>query len=317
MWGSNQHQQLGLDTKEVIVTTPHRVEALAHVKMKRVSCGGTFTVALSWDGDLYVWGGTEFPRKYKHNGVPEKVMLDLPVVKFACGNFHILFLTCDGTLFGLGKDDEGQLGQGHLKGTLSEVPVKIPLDFVPVSLMCGGWNSMVLSNDGDLYGWGFNELAQLTLPGNTNRGSPELLAKGVKEVVLGQDHGIILKEDATFSTFGYNGGNQLGLNTTESFVVPPREIAMFTKKSALFIGSGAHATMVIDELGEIYVWGGASIWETIPTRVDGIKFPRTTITRRWLKIFMWIFLGRITPDSAFYLIPKEIIFHTASLFSRR
>lgn len=66
------------------------------------------------------------------------------------GYDHILAVKEDGTLWGWGKNDHGQLGVGDQKARYS--PVKI-LDQV-VSVYAGNGNSFAIREDDSLWGWG-------------------------------------------------------------------------------------------------------------------------------------------------------------------
>ena len=54
-WGGNDYGQLGLgDTKKRYV--PHRIEALAHAKIREVACGQFHTLAVDEDRVVWSWG---------------------------------------------------------------------------------------------------------------------------------------------------------------------------------------------------------------------------------------------------------------------
>ena len=54
-WGGNDYGQLGLgDTKKRSV--PHRIEALAHAKIREVACGQFHTLAVDEDRVVWSWG---------------------------------------------------------------------------------------------------------------------------------------------------------------------------------------------------------------------------------------------------------------------
>ena len=92
------------------------------------------------------------------------------VSDIACGADHCLLLTSTGNIFSLGLGTRGQLGHGDITSrtepslvqTLAGVPMR--------AIACGLWHSLVLSRNGDLYSWGWNEDGQLGLrdpPGST------------------------------------------------------------------------------------------------------------------------------------------------------
>lgn len=77
--------------------------------------------------------------------------------RFAAGDNHYLVLMADGTLWSLGKNQYGQLGDGTT--TDRQQPVKI-LSNVK-SIACGSNHSLAVLNDGTLWAFGQNQNGQL------------------------------------------------------------------------------------------------------------------------------------------------------------
>ena len=92
-------------------------------------------------------------------------MVEGDIVDVACGNQHSLILTSTGTVYGFGRNLEGQLGIGSRN---REVKIFTPInalsdDFI-VQISCGGDYSSALSESGTLFCWGHNSSGQLGKP---------------------------------------------------------------------------------------------------------------------------------------------------------
>lgn len=76
------------------------------------------------------------------------------VVAISAGQGHAIALLKDGTVWGWGENDYGQLGIGDL--TDRPVATKVDLDGVFVAIGAGKFHSMALKNDGTVWTWGLN-----------------------------------------------------------------------------------------------------------------------------------------------------------------
>lgn len=147
------------------------------------------------------------------------------VMKLAKGHTHNVALKSDGTVWGWGDNQQGELGTGSI--TYSEnTPVQaIGLTGI-IDISAGGSNSessYALKNDGTVWAWGGNEYGQF---GNGSTcGAPfcglptptQILGlTGVVEIASGYQHTVILKNDGTVwasgDTFGVNFKQIPGLN---------------------------------------------------------------------------------------------------------
>lgn len=75
-------------------------------------------------------------------------------------------ITDRGNLYSWGENRNGQLGIGNLIDQTNPQLVTIPNGEKPISIALGQQHSMVVTDKGNLYSWGYNNLGQLGL-GNT------------------------------------------------------------------------------------------------------------------------------------------------------
>ncbi len=127
-------------------------------------------------------------------------------------------------------------------------------------IVLGGWNSMILMDNDDVYSTGFGEQGQLGLNNNLNRNIPIrndfFKEKGsIKQIFLGESHSMILMYNGDLYVFGNNGSGQLGLNDNLCRIDPIRN-DFFTDKGSIkqIALRGAHS-MVLMNNGDLYVFG--------------------------------------------------------------
>ena len=130
------------------------------------------------------------------------------MIAATAGGNYSLFITSDGTLWGMGYNASGQLGDGS--STSRPAPVQIATGVVSVS--AGSTHSLFLKSDGSLWGMGNNEHGQLGDGTTQNRYTPVQIATGVTSHAAGGMSSLFIKSDGTLwgtglNTFGGLGGS--------------------------------------------------------------------------------------------------------------
>ena len=74
----------------------------------------------------------------------------------------------DGTLWGCGYNDYGQLGLGDTANRYTFTQITTNIDNIK-QIYCGYHYALILENDGTLWGCGYNGYGQLGLGDNTDR----------------------------------------------------------------------------------------------------------------------------------------------------
>ncbi|MBI4637138.1 MAG: hypothetical protein HY727_12380 [Candidatus Rokubacteria bacterium] len=123
---------------------------------------------------VFAWGSNMGPSQLGVAGisgsqVPVSVgsnFGDRPVVALAAGGTHSLALTADGTVWGWGRNTDGQLGDGT--NVNREVPVKLTTLPGPcIAIAAGDQHSLAITAEKVAYAWGNNVNGQLG-DGTTN-----------------------------------------------------------------------------------------------------------------------------------------------------
>ncbi|MDQ0063086.1 RCC1 domain-containing protein, partial [Paenibacillus harenae] len=126
-----------------------------------------------------------------------------------------------------------------------------------VTMVVGGvTHTLALKQDGTVWAWGENILAQLGDGSTTNRSSPVQVTEldSVIAVAAGSAHSLALKSDGTVWAWGNNSNGQLGIGRTTLPSSSPVQVTNLS--SVVAIASGSHHNFAIKSDGTVWAWGG-------------------------------------------------------------
>lgn len=172
-------------------------------------------------------------------------------IQSASGGNFTLVLKSDGTVWGWGNNDCGQLGDGTAE--TRSVPKKVIGLSDIVSIAAGVGQAVALKSNGTVYAWGDNAYGQIGDGTKTNRNLPVKIdsLNSVSQITAGRLHTAALTETGIVYMWGNNNRGQLGDGTTTEHLTPiPIDLAEVAAVSA----GGSH-TVAISKDGTIYEWG--------------------------------------------------------------
>ena len=180
---------------------------------------------------------------------PEK-LVDANVTAMVAGYRHFLFLKKDGSIWGMGDNGSGQLGDGTNTDRLS--PIRI-IETGVTMVSAGRFHSLFLKSDGSVWGMGHNSYGSLGVGDNENKSSPvKLDIDGVVAVKAGGRHSCFLKSDGTLWTAGRNSSGQLGDGTTVDRNLP---LQVATGVTTVSFGCDSHHTLFRKTDGSLWAVG--------------------------------------------------------------
>jgi alpha-tubulin suppressor-like RCC1 family protein len=127
----------------------------------RVAASWSHALALKTNGTLWGWGWTGLraltsaQSKGKEGKVttPTRIGTDSNWAQIAVGASHSLALKSDGSLWGWGQNDHGQVGDDGARNQFAVTQIGHGRDWSTIT--AGGASSFALKKDGTLWGWGF------------------------------------------------------------------------------------------------------------------------------------------------------------------
>ncbi|OEJ23330.1 hypothetical protein AR457_01040 [Streptomyces agglomeratus] len=248
-WGRNDSGQLGdgtFSTKDTGSGKPVAVQGLD--KVKAISAGCNFSVALSQDGTVWTWGSNDNGQLgiggTTNRNTPQQVPGLDEVVALAPGAFHAAVLTAGHTVKTWGDNSVGQLGNDSSITVDSSTPVDVKHLEGVEKLFGGAYSDYALLSNGSVKGWGRNSEAQLGDGTQVNRTAPVLVdgLTHVRDIAAGQFHTAALREDQSVVAWGYNASGQLGDGTTALAFKPVTALAANSGVNHLTAGRNANNT---------------------------------------------------------------------------
>ena len=181
--------------------------------------------------------------RFSFGGTPIKTTF---TSKTVAGVGHSLVLKQDGSLWTMGSNTNGQLGNGTT--TSSTIPQQI-LSSGVVDIAAGGWHSLFLKQDGSLWAMGRNRFGQLGTGSTADELAPfPIVDTGVIAISAGAFHSIFLKSDGSLWSMGDNQLGQLGDGTFTQRNSPTQ----VESSGVTLIAAGGYFSM--------YVKTGGSLW---------------------------------------------------------
>ena len=220
--GRNNYGQLGFGDN-YYRTTFTQVTTNINNDVKQIACDKYSTFILKNDGSLWCCGRNSSGQlglgdttdRTTFTQVTTNINNDVKEV--VCGDNHTFILKNDGSLWACGENSSGQLGLGDEtdRKTFTQVTTNINNDVKQIA--CGGIVTFILKNDGSVWSCGYSNYGQLGL-GSAGSGSGKTSftqvttnINDVKQIVCGQYHTFILKNDGSIWGCGKNSSGQLGL----------------------------------------------------------------------------------------------------------
>ncbi|OPH61204.1 hypothetical protein BC351_14750 [Paenibacillus ferrarius] len=172
----------------------------------------------------------------------------------SAGSSHALALQDDGTVWSIGYNGTGQLGNGTIDSNYVKMIKRVNGLSNVKAISAGANHSVALKNDGTVWTWGLNDKGQLGNGSTTTKAAPVQVSglSNVKAIVAGDSHNLALKSDGTLWAWGNNDNGQLGNNATVNQNMPIQVSGITNVKS---ITAGNSYSTVLKTDGTVWGWG--------------------------------------------------------------
>ena len=285
-WGDNRSGELGNGAASESSATPAPVPLPAGVRIRSVSGGCAFSLAVSTTGQLWAWGNNSVGQL--GNGAPggfsaTPALVHLPAgvrIATAAGGFdHALAVTAGGQVYAWGANGDGQLGNGAA-GPATGTPALVHLpDRVQVrAVTAGERDSLAVTTRGRILGWGTQSLGAL---GNGQSSGfsavpvPALLPPfvRVRSVFAGCFHTLAVTTTGSVLAFGENGNGQLGTGRGPGNQLVPARTRLPAGTRVTAVGGGCVHSVAVTSRGQMLSWGSGGLLGNGSTAQSSVPVP--------------------------------------------
>lgn len=295
-WGRNNFGQTGLGFTSTPKGDPEQhpitpTQVTLPAQFVALAFNGNFSLAIDEHGQVWSWGDDshgelgrgDADRANCGTNKTNNCRLDIGavpgldnVVAIAAGYDHALALKADGSLWSMGWNSRGQLGNGNTEDSSTPVQVQwLPQDASTVGqivqIAAGSQSSFALDDKGQVWAWGTNRY------GNAGRGEtstdpqphptrvplPENVV--ITAIASGKDHVLARATDGTVYAWGLNASSQVGYYLKEDElaghtnwptpILTPTLLPWTAQHPVTEVYANGNASYVRDAAGRLYQWG--------------------------------------------------------------
>ena len=281
-FGINTTGQLGLrDYKNR--NNPTLIENLPAII--QISAGKFHSLILSKDGQAYSFGHGESGQLGLRNensiNIPTLIRLNDNIIQVSAGVNHSLVLVKDGYVYAFGRNNgnlgfqvhNGNAGQLGLGDNLNRSwPDKIPGLNNIVQVSAGNSYSLVLTNEGKVLTFGYNEQGQLGLGDHDGRNNPTLIENlsNIIQISAGGYRSLVLSDKGQMYAFG---------RPYAQFDFDSRPRIIPNSHNIIQLSYGNNYALILDIDGQVYGFGyndkyqlglGDTEFKEVPTKIMSI-----------------------------------------------
>ncbi len=221
-----------------------------------------YTLAIKSNGTLWGWGENSYKQLGLGAGANVSYITPQQVgvatwLAIATGTAHTVGIKSNGTLWSVGYNGQGQLGDGTTTDRTSLTQIGVATNWTKVA--CGCVNTAAINSLGELWICGYDIDGQCAQAGGFGGGpqtslvQESTLATDWADIICGGYHMIGIKTDGSIYAWGFNGYGQIGDGTTNNSDVP----ILIDSDSWTKITAGIHHTLGIknNDAIRLYGWG--------------------------------------------------------------
>ncbi|WP_419867958.1 RCC1 domain-containing protein [Chryseobacterium sp. CT-SW4] len=238
------------------------------VRVKKASAGNNFSIILGLDDNaVYASGlntnGETGVGNASGNTATYSLILAKSVIDIAAGDSHGLAATSNGELWTWGAGENYRTGHGST--TNKTYPMKVkgwPSNVKAVRVEAGYYNSMILGDNGKVYGIGASSEGTMANGINSTSASKayqtpveitSLSSHNIKDISLARYSGAALTKEGKIYVWGNQAYGRLGTEFASGIINP---VQILPKETFKQVAMGTNHGLAVTEDGKkIYGWG--------------------------------------------------------------
>ncbi len=261
-WGGNEKRQsspTSATTPLLNVTSPFLTE------VAKAETGQYHTLILMKDGTVRAIGGNAYKETDPFSSTQPSYdltkIVTSGVIDISAGRFYSICLYENGDVCGWGFNKIGlaypyipSANYGTVNSYITETD-KVIIGNIK-KIYAGSDHVMVIDDDDNLYGWGYNSHGQINgITSSTYKKTPDGIIKGnIKKVAVGAYHSVILDYEGNVYCIGKNDYGQC--DAIEANIgVSQTNLNNIIFTNAIDVAAGHYHTAVLDANGDVHAWG--------------------------------------------------------------
>jgi alpha-tubulin suppressor-like RCC1 family protein len=261
-FGKNDTGQLGTGD---LINSNQPIEIQNFSGIVKIAAGGAgfgwdHSLAIKDDNTVWAWGANAFGQlgngTTTDSNTPVQVSGLSGIVSIAAGNGFSLGLKDDGSIWGWGNGLLGPLGTGGSGNSANSSPIPIEGLGEVIGMSAGSSHTLILTNEGTVYGLGYNAYGQIGDSIDVNSSAIPFQVTGLSDIIqvaCGSFHSVALRDDGTVWSWGNNEyGGQLGNGSVVNTHIPVQALGL---TDVVYIDAGNYFSMALKSDGTIWGWG--------------------------------------------------------------
>ncbi|RQX72842.1 regulator of chromosome condensation (RCC1) repeat-containing protein [Toxoplasma gondii CAST] len=233
------------------------------LRILSVACGQSLAAFIAADRKLYCWDW-DLSSGDLHASSPQLVEgagIDKMVIKqVSCGASHLACVTDSGRVFTYGSNESGQRGMAPENPKSSRLADEVFFSSQAKQVSCGPRYTLVVLDDGRVYGMGDGSHGVLGDVANKIVRVPTKINfqdRRVSFVAAGMSHALAITDLGSTYAWGRNDCGQLGLGHTDDRCTPQVVCELSGHKTVMV---AAHtASVALTKERKLYAWGTNSL----------------------------------------------------------
>ncbi|CBZ52153.1 regulator of chromosome condensation domain-containing protein [Neospora caninum Liverpool] len=261
---SARNEQTGDRSSEaagIVLSQPNKFSS--YLRILSVACGQSLAAFIAADGKLYCWDW-DLSSGDLHASSPQLVeganIEKMTIKQVSCGANHLACVNDSGRVFTYGSNESGQRGMAAEGPPSSRIADEVFFSCRAKQVACGPQYTLVVLDDGRVYGMGDGSHGVL---GNVSNKIVRIPTKinfqdrRVAFVAAGISHALAITDLGSTYAWGRNDSGQLGLGHTDDRWTPQVVCELSGHKTIMV---AAHtASVALTKERKLFAWGTNSL----------------------------------------------------------